>query len=230
MPDGVAPVFLRRHVGSAKQRERQRRRASHRASSVYRSSRPRRRRRSSSSSLLSSSSSSSSFHVSSAVPRALGTVARALLPRGATGEGLFSGDERGGGGREAEEESRESATTELNRPTVVYGVCCFVGSSARRYRAPAPSTNRGQIRRRRSDKIVYASVPWTRASVCDRQFSTLIVRQRLPRGPCREAPVYRNLLRAPVSRSCSPLPLHEGTVAKLVVDRIGSRYVYMCAS
>lgn len=42
-------------------------------------------------------------------------------------EGLFSGERRGGGGREAEEESRESATTELNRPAngSVYGVCCF---------------------------------------------------------------------------------------------------------
>jgi len=62
--------------------------------------------------------------------RALGRGARASSPRCDRRD--YSVAKRGGGGREAEEESRESATTV--RPTVVRGVCCYESSGRLRAR------------------------------------------------------------------------------------------------
>jgi len=107
-----------------------------------------------------------------------------------------------------------------DRPTVVYGVCCFVGSSARRL----ADESRSRWSRPNSAASV---VPRTRASVCDPTVfyppptcpcRYIVRRTSSSNGPCREGPAqHRDLVRAPVSRACPPPPtlpllpsLHSG--------------------
>lgn len=119
--NGAPLVFLRRLVDRANQRERQRRSTNVTTTGIA----------SRVVSVPQSSPSTTSASSSSHIPRELRgavllNVAHASFPWSDRRD--YSVAKRGGGGREVEE-SCESATTELNRPTdrptVVYDVCCF---------------------------------------------------------------------------------------------------------